>query len=60
MSAWHTVLQDASFKGIGFDVMHLDETDGKVLVGHAKPFTNGVMLEDMGTQGRQVQVSAVF
>ena len=60
MSAWHTVLQDASFKGIGFDVMHLDETDGKVLVEHAKPFTNGVMLEDMGTQGRQVQVSAVF
>lgn len=60
MSAWHTILQDASFKGIGFDVMNLDETDGKVLVEHAKPFTNGVMLEDMGTQGRQVQVSAVF
>ena len=60
MSMWHTVLQDASFKGIGFDVMNLDETDGKVLVEHAKPFTNGVMLEDMGTQGRQVQVSAVF
>ena len=60
MSMWHTVVQDASFKGIGFDVMNLDETDGKVLVEHAKPFTNGVMLEDMGTQGRQVQVSAVF
>ena len=60
MSMWHTVLQDASFKGVAFDVMNLDETDGKVLVEHAKPFTNGVMLEDMGTQGRQVQVSAVF
>lgn len=60
MSAWHTVLQDASFKGVAFDVMNMDETDGKVLVEHTKPFTNGVMLEDMGTQGRQIQVSAVF
>lgn len=60
MSAWHTVLQDASFKGVAFDVVDIDETNGKVLVEHAKPFTDGVSLEDMGTQGRQVQVSAVF
>lgn len=60
MSMWHTVLQDASFKGVRFDVMSIEESDGKVVVEHAKPFANGVMLEDMGTQGRQVQVSAVF
>lgn len=60
MSVWHTVLQDASFKGVAFDVLSIDESNGKVLVEHAKPFADGVMLEDMGTQGREVQVSAVF
>lgn len=60
MSMWHTVLQDASFKGVRFDVMGLEESDGKTLVEHAKPFANGTLLEDMGTTGRQVQVSAVF
>ncbi|MDO4434385.1 MAG: DNA circularization N-terminal domain-containing protein [Alysiella sp.] len=57
---WHTVLQDASFKGVRFDVMSLEESDGKALVEHAYPFANGTHLEDMGTKGRQIQVSAVF
>lgn len=60
MSMWHTVLQDASFKGVHFDATGLEERDGKTLAEHAKPFANGAMLEDMGTTGRQVQVSAVF
>lgn len=60
MSAWHTILQDASFKGVNFDVISLDESDSKALVEHAYPFRDGVSLEDMGTTGRQVQVSAVF
>lgn len=60
MSMWHTILQDASFKGVRFDVMSLEESDGKTLVEHAKPFANGTLLEDMGTTGRQIQVSAVF
>ena len=57
---WHTVLQDASFKGVRFDVVSIEESDGKALVEHAVPFTDGTVLEDMGTTGRQVQVSAVF
>ena len=60
MSMWHTVLQDASFKGVRFDVVSIEESDGKALVEHAVPFTDGTVLEDMGTTGRQVQVSAVF
>ena len=31
MSMWHTVLQDASYKGVPFDVVSLDESDGKAL-----------------------------
>ena len=60
MSMWHTILQDASFKGVIFDVMSLDDSDGKALVEHALPFVNGTVLEDMGTTGRQIQVEAVF
>lgn len=60
MSMWHTILQDASFKGVHFDVLSLEESDGKAVAEHSHPFTNGVWLEDMGTQGRQIQVSAVF
>lgn len=60
MSMWHTVLQDASFKGVRFDVMNIEESNGKALVEHAKPFADGVLLEDMGTTGREVQVAAVF
>ena len=60
MSMWHTVLQDASFRDVRFDVVALDEQDGKALVEHARPFTDGVWLEDMGSTGRQVQVEAVF
>ncbi len=60
MSMWHTVLQDASFRDVRFDVVALDEQDGKALVEHSRPFTDGVWLEDMGSTGRQVQVEAVF
>lgn len=60
MTMWHTVLQDASYKGIRFDVVNIEESDGKALVEHARPFANGTTLEDMGTTGRQVQIAAVF
>lgn len=60
MTAWHTVLQDASFRGVRFDVLSLEESDGKALAEHAYPFRNGTVLEDMGTTGRQVRIAAVF
>lgn len=60
MSGWHTVLQDASFKGVAFDVERIEERNGKALAEHARPFVSGVDLEDMGNSGREVQISAVF
>lgn len=60
MSAWHTVLQDASYKDVRFDVERIEERNGKSLAEHARPFVQGVDLEDMGTTGREVQISAVF
>lgn len=58
--SWHTVLQDASFKGAHFEVEAIDEENGKALAAHERPFVQGVDLEDMGNMGRQVQISAVF
>lgn len=60
MSGWHTVLQDASFKGVAFEVERIEERNGKALAEHARPFVSGVDLEDMGNTGREVQISAVF
>ena len=58
--SWHTVLQAASYKGAGFEVGQVEEDNGKALAEHARPFVQGVDLEDMGNTGRQVQISAVF
>lgn len=60
MSGWHTLLQDASYKGVGFDIEVVDESNGKALAEHARPFVQGIDLEDMGMTGRQVQINAVF
>ena len=46
--SWHTVLQDASFKGAHFEVEAIDEENGKALAAHERPFVQGVDLEDMG------------
>lgn len=60
MSGWHTVLQEASFKGVPFDIERIEERNAKDLAAHARPFTSGVDLEDMGNTGREVNISAVF
>ena len=57
---WHTILQPASYKDAGFEIENMDERNGKALAEHARPFVNGIDLEDMGTTGREVQLSAVF
>lgn len=60
MSGWHTVLQEASFKGVPFEIERIDERNGKDLAGHARPFASGSDLEDMGNTGREISISAVF
>jgi prophage DNA circulation protein len=60
MSVWHNNLQAASYKGVAFEVAAIDDRNEKTLVEHARPFVNGVDLEDMGTQGRSVQMAALY
>ena len=60
MAAWTNNLQPASFRGIGFEVLSTSDSNGKEVVEHKRAFENGGDLEDMGTQGRQVNISAIF
>lgn len=60
MSMWYNNLQTASYKSVAFDVLAIDDRNEKALAEHARPFVNGIDLEDMGTQARQCQVSAVY
>lgn len=60
MSNWANDLQNASYKGVEFNVLTIADSNQKDLAEHARPFVNGIDLEDMGAQARQVQVSAVF
>lgn len=60
MSRWLNNLQPASFRDVRFEVLSIEDRDDKALVEHGKPFANGVDLEDMGTLGHSVQISAVF
>lgn len=60
MSMWHTILQDASFKGVPFEVVNIDESNGKAIAEHSCAFEDGVELEEMGLSGQQIQLSVVF
>lgn len=58
--AWQDALLDASFRGVPFQVMHVERAGQRVLVPHEFPFTNGASLEDQGMRPRRVGLRAVF
>ena len=60
MGMWSNNLQPARFKNVGFEVLAIADSNGKALAEHGRPFAAGTDLEDMGTIGRQCQMSAVF
>ena len=57
---WLNNLQPGSYKGIAFDVVTLDDSNEKALAEHARPFVNGMDLEDMGTLGHITRMTAVY
>lgn len=58
--SWINNLQDASFRGIAFDIVKTDDTSDRALVEHAYPYVDGSDVEDMGGGARHVSVEAVF
>lgn len=60
MAQWHIPLQIASYKGVRFEVISLDEDNSKSLVEHAYPYVDGADLEDMGLGTHNVRLSAIY
>lgn len=60
MSGWTMPIQQASFKGVKFDVISVDDSFERAIVPHAYPFVNGVDIEDMGLNQQTVRLQAVL
>lgn len=57
---WADNLLPASFRGIEFDVLSIDDEARRSLARHSYPFTDGTDIEDMGRDARPTSVKAVF
>ncbi|VEB25773.1 Mu-like prophage DNA circulation protein [Actinobacillus lignieresii] len=60
MSGWTMPIQQASFKGVEFDVIAVDDSFERSVIEHAYPFVNGADLEDMGLNTQAIRLQAVF
>ncbi len=60
MNGWTVPIQHASFKGVRFDVLSVDDTFEQALVEHSYPFINGADLECMGFNPENVTLKAIL
>lgn len=60
MSGWTMPIQQASFKGVNFDVLAVDDSFERAVIEHTYPFVNGADLEDMGLNSQTIRLQAVF
>lgn len=58
--AWAQTLQDASFKGIVFEVVKIDDSSERAIAEHSYPYVDGSDIEDMGRGPRRISIEAVF
>ncbi|PJG86220.1 DNA circularization protein [Conservatibacter flavescens] len=59
-SGWVVPMHTASYKGVSFDVISIEDSAERALVEHLYPYVNGGDLEDMGLNPKTVQVQAIF
>lgn len=57
--AWSDTLQQASFKGVSFDVESIGDAGARAIAPHEYPFTNGADVEDLGNHPDQISVTAI-
>lgn len=60
IQGWAIPVQQASFRGVDFEVLSVADDFQRDIAKHAYPFVNGEEVEEMGLQARQVQLQAVF
>lgn len=57
---WIVPMQTASYKGVSFEVVSVNDSADRAVVEHLYPYINGGDLEDMGLNAKQVQMQAIF
>ncbi|MCK3654917.1 hypothetical protein A4G19_03775 [Pasteurellaceae bacterium Macca] len=60
MAGWTMPVQRASYRGVRFEVISVDDRFERAVVEHAYPFVNGADLEDMGLEVQEVSFQAVL
>lgn len=58
--AWAQTLQDASFRGVIFDIVKTGDAADRSIAEHSYPYVDGSDIEDMGRGARHISVEAVF
>lgn len=58
--AWQETLQDASFRGVPFDVLSTTDNNKQAVITHSIPYVNGGSLEPTGYDPRSFNVSAII
>ena len=58
--AWNLTLQDASYRGVTFDVQSVEDRGEKALCVHEYPYRSGAEVEDLGRKPRVIPVTAIF
>ncbi len=58
--AWQETLQDASFRGVPFDVLSTTDNNKQAVIMHSIPYVNGGSLEPTGYDPRAFNVSAII
>jgi len=58
--SWKDSLQDASFRGVKFDVIRTHDSAKRDLSEHEYPYLDGADVEDMGRKARRITMTAVF
>ncbi|WP_363447169.1 DNA circularization N-terminal domain-containing protein [Klebsiella pneumoniae] len=58
--AWETDLQDASFRGVAFDIINTRDSMQRDIAQHEYPYRDGANIDDLGGKPRSLQCQAVF
>lgn len=58
--SWTNTLQDASFRGVPFEVLAVGDEGGKTLSVIQLPYVNGATIDDMGNEPEAIAVRALL
>ncbi|MCG9024211.1 DNA circularization N-terminal domain-containing protein [Laribacter hongkongensis] len=58
--AWKDSLQDASFRGVRFDVIRTRDNADRDTASHEYPYLDGADIEDLGRKARGIHLTAII